>query len=100
MKRSRKKYLRRCQEMCGGCAWRPGTDAFEARLGRPRDPRDADLKEAIDRCNASGGSVPFCCHEYGQDQDGALVVPEDRQKLCVGWVNWMRARNWAPAVSP
>ena len=92
MKRSQRKFLRRCQELCAGCAWRPGTDASEARLGRPRSPLDADLREQIRICTET--ATPFYCHEYGVDDgSGALVVPENRMKLCPGWVAELRTAN-------
>jgi hypothetical protein len=92
LKRSKKKFLKSCTEVCAGCAWRPGTPAYEARLGRSTDPLDADLPRIIEeQLTVPGGA--FYCHEYGVPQpDGSVVVPEDREKLCVGWVAELRSR--------
>ncbi|MGH9900214.1 MAG: hypothetical protein ACRD68_00050 [Pyrinomonadaceae bacterium] len=92
MNRSKKKFLRRCQEMCGGCAYRPGTDAYEARLGRPRNPLDVHLREQIEATLAA--SEPFYCHDYARElPDGHMELIEDRKKLCVGWLEDLRRRH-------
>lgn len=94
MKRSQKKYLRRCQEMCGGCAWRPGTDAWKARLRQSDHPLDQHLADDIERTLESGGATPFYCHEYGEEHpEGHFEIPEERMKLCVGWIGELRERH-------
>lgn len=91
MRRSKKKFLKRCTEVCSGCAWRPGTAAFEARMGRSTNPLDADLPRLIEEQFKPGGA--FYCHEYGEEQaNGSIKVPDGRQKLCVGWVAELRSR--------
>jgi hypothetical protein len=92
--------IARAQEMCGTCAYRPGTDAYEARLGRPRDSRDTELQAAIQHCLAS--CQPFYCHEpIPEDAEGHRVPTLDAEgrmlpaesKLCVGYAAELR-RVW------
>lgn len=92
--------LVRAQEMCKTCAYRPGTDAYEARLGRPREARDAELKGQIEACLAEGR--PFYCHDPIPETPDGYRVPDldddgnivrEQAKLCVPYMTELR-RHW------
>lgn len=72
-----RRRFRWCGEMCGSCAYRPGTEAS-------REYGDPGLTRA--RLALLKNNQPFHCHE-----DAPAGLDDKTRKLCVGHMNSMKA---------